>query len=282
MRRAPLGTRGYAGAVPPLELPAPADPAVRAAAPRPGPAELVLVRHGESVGNLADRDARRRGAGRLTLDARDADVQLSDLGADQAAAVGRHLAALAQDARPTVLLSSPYRRAADTARAAADGAGLDLPLGLDERLRERDLGAFDGMTGTGIREEFPEEARRRQHTGKLYYRPPGGESWCDVALRVRSLLDTLRTEHDGARLWVFTHQAVIMAFRFVLDRLTEDELLAVDRDTPIANCSITTYRRDGDGGLRLVSFADTTAVDRAAAPVTHEDEHAGRSGDVAS
>jgi broad specificity phosphatase PhoE len=282
MRRAPLRTRGYAGAVPPLDEPAPADLPARAASPRPGPAELVLVRHGESVGNLADRDARRRGAGRLTLDARDADVQLSDLGAEQAAAVGRHLAELAQDARPTVLLSSPYRRAADTARAAADGAGLHLRIAMDERLRERDLGAFDGMTGTGIREEFPEEARRRQHTGKLYYRPPGGESWCDVALRVRSVLDTVRLDHDGARLWVFTHQAVIMAFRFVLEQLTEDELLAIDRDTPIANCSITTYRHGGDGVLELVSFADTTAVDRATAAVTHEDEQAGRSGDVAS
>jgi broad specificity phosphatase PhoE len=281
MRRALLGTPGYAGAVPPPDEPPPADRSVRAT-PRPGPAELVLVRHGESVGNLADRDARRRGAGRLTLDARDADVQLSDLGAEQAAAVGRHLAELAQDARPTVLLSSPYRRAADTARAAADGAGLDLPIALDERLRERDLGAFDGMTGTGIREEFPEEARRRQRTGKLYYRPPGGESWCDVALRVRSVLDTVRLDHDGARLWVFTHQAVIMAFRFVLDQLTEDELLAIDRDTPIANCSITTYRRDRDGVLDLVSFADTTAVDRATAAVTHEEEQAGRSSDVAS
>jgi broad specificity phosphatase PhoE len=245
-------------------------------APRPGPAELVLVRHGESVGNVADRDARSRGAGRLTLEARDADVELSEVGADQAAAVGRHLADLAQDARPTVVLSSPYRRAADTARAALEGADLDLPLLLDERLRERDLGAFDGLTGAGIREEFPEEAARRQRTGKLYYRPPGGESWCDVALRVRSVLDTVRMEHDGARLWVFTHQAVIMAFRFVLEQLSEQRLLEIDRDTPLPNCSLTTYRRDDDGLLRLVAFADTTAVEQAAPPVTREDRHAGR------
>jgi broad specificity phosphatase PhoE len=250
--------------------------------PRPGPVELVLVRHGESVGNVADRDARRRGAGRLTLEARDADVELSDLGAEQAAAVGRYLAGMAQDARPTVLLSSPYRRAADTARAAMDGAGLDLSLTLDERLRERDLGAFDGLTGAGIREEFPDEAARRQRVGKLYYRPPSGESWCDVALRVRSVLDTFRMEYDGARLWVFTHQAVIMSFRFVLEQLSEQELLDVDRDIPLPNCSITTYRRDGDGVLRLVSFADTSAVEQAEPPVTHEVEHARRADDVAS
>ena len=60
----------------------------------------------------------------------------------------------------------------------------------DERLRERDFGAFDGMTGAGIREQYPDEAKRRDLLGKFYYRPPGGESWADVALRVRSLLFT--------------------------------------------------------------------------------------------
>ena len=58
----------------------------------------------------------------------------------------------------------------------------------DERLRERDFGAFDGMTGAGIREQYPDEAKRRDLLGKFYYRPPGGESWADVALRIRSLL----------------------------------------------------------------------------------------------
>ena len=52
---------------------------------------LVLVRHGESMGNLADADARRRGAGRLDIDVRDADVPLSPAGEQQADAVGRYL-----------------------------------------------------------------------------------------------------------------------------------------------------------------------------------------------
>ena len=46
------------------------------------------------------------------------------------------------------------------------------------------------MTRSGIREQYPEEAQRRDLLGKFYYRPPGGESWADVALRVRSLLAT--------------------------------------------------------------------------------------------
>lgn len=255
-----------------------ATPSARGA---PGPQRLVLVRHAESLGNVAAREARARGAGRLTLQTRDADVELSPTGQRQAVAVGRQLAAMAQDARPTVLLSSPYRRAAATAAEAVRGGGLGLSVIADERLRERDLGAFDGLTGAGIREEFPDEARRRQRTGKLYYRPPGGESWCDVALRVRSFMDTVRSEHDGARVWVFSHQAVIMSFRLVLEQLTEDELLAIDRDTPAANCSSTTYERDDTGVLALVSFAQTTPVEDSPAQVTHEPAAAGGSSDAA-
>ena len=47
------------------------------------------------------------------------------------------------------------------------------------------LTVFDGLTGKGIRSRYAEEAERRTHVGKFYYQPPSGESWCDVALRVR-------------------------------------------------------------------------------------------------
>ena len=135
----------------------------------------------------------------------------------------------------------------------------------------RDLGAFDGMTGAGIREEYPDEAKRRQHTGKLYYRPPGGESWCDVALRVRSVLDTTRLDHDGARLWVFTHQAVIMAFRYVLESLSEQALLEEDGRTPLGNCSLTVYRPDEAGALALVTYGAVDHLEASDAEPTHEE-----------
>ena len=245
---------------------------------RRGPDRLVLVRHGESVGNLADAQARERGADRLDLDARDADVELSETGQKQADAVGRWLARVDDGDRPAVVLSSPYRRAAETARRAVGDLGLEVIH--DERLRERDLGVFDGMTGHGIRSAYPEEAERREKLGKFYYQPPSGESWADVVLRVRQLLSDVREAFDGAHVWLFSHQAVIMSFRYVLEGLTEQELLELDGSVTLGNASMTRYKR-GDSGFELEAFADTAAVDESDEQVTHEESRTG-GGDDAS
>lgn len=243
---------------------------------RLGPAQLVLVRHGESVGNLADRAAREAGAARLDLQDRDADVPLSDTGREQAEAIGRYVGGLSPTARPTAVVSSPYRRSADTARIAVELAELGIPVLHDERLRERELGLFDGLTGTGIRAEYATESQRREHLGKFYYRPPGGESWCDVALRVRSFLRDIGTQPATDRLWVFTHQAVITCFRYVLEGLDEASVLEIDRTVNVPNASTTTYRRGVAGVPELVDYASGTAVETGGAPATHEPDHAGR------
>ena len=240
---------------------------------RRGPCELVLVRHGESVGNVADTTARDEDAERLELTARDADVELSPNGAEQARALGRWVGGLTDEQRPDLVVSSPYRRAADTARAACDGLGGEVLL--DERLRERDLGLFDGLTGKGIRAQHPGEAERRSHVGKFYYQPPSGESWADVVLRVRSLLADLREGYDGRRVWLFTHQAVIMSFRYALEGLDEAELLEIDRSTRIPNASMTRYQRD-DSGLVLQDFADDSHLDPGPAEKTEEPDSADR------
>jgi broad specificity phosphatase PhoE len=240
------------------------------------PAELVLVRHAQSVGNLAADAARLEGLSRLDLDTRDADTPLSDLGREQATALAEHLSGLDPGRLPDIVLSSPYARAADTAEIALAQLS-DLDVLRDERLRERDLGAFDRLTGSGIKEAFPEEAERRGAMGKLYYRPPGGESWTDVALRIRSVLSDIRADYAGKRVWVFTHQAVIMSFRLVIEGLDEAKLLEIDREVPLGNCSLTTYR-DRDGTLELDSFGATDHLETRDVSKTHEQPHATATG----
>lgn len=55
------------------------------------------------------------------------------------------------------------------------------------------------LTTEAIAELFPGQAEARKRLGKFYHRPPGGESWCDVILRLRSAMDTLSLHYSGRR-----------------------------------------------------------------------------------
>jgi 2,3-bisphosphoglycerate-dependent phosphoglycerate mutase len=227
---------------------------------------LLLVRHGESVGNAAAVAAERSGAEELDLATRDADTPLSDLGRAQADAVGTWLAGLRDDERPSAVWCSPYVRAVETTERALAAAGLDLPVHRDERLRDRELGVLDRLTARGVRERFPQEAELRARLGKFYHRPSGGESWADVALRVRSLVAELdRTPPEP--LMLVAHDAVIMLVRYVLEHLTEEGVLDLSRRSAVRNASVTTMRRDDDrwstpsfGVVDHLAVLDTTAV----------------------
>lgn len=222
--------------------------------PSNGPAALWLVRHAQSTGNVAREAAETNGAELLDLAERDADVPLSDLGEQQAKALGQWMAGLPPEEQPTLALSSPYRRALDTAVAVL--AALDhVPLRVDERLRDRELGVLDLHTVAGILARHPDEAARRRHLGKFYYRAPGGESWADVALRLRSVLGDPMLDLDGGRIVWFTHEAPILLTRYILEQLSEEELMAVARSATVANCSLTRFECDPDAaGLRLLAF----------------------------
>jgi broad specificity phosphatase PhoE len=205
--------------------------------------ELLVVRHGESQGNVAREVAESEGAEVIEI-GRDPDVELSDLGKQQASAVGRWLHGLPASSRPVAVWSSPYLRAAQTAEIAVGEAGLTKQVCLDERLRDRELGVLDRLTSRGVLARWPVEAERRRSLGKFYYRPPGGESWVDVALRLRSLLaDMERTTIEGSVL-ILSHDAVIMLVRYLLEGLDERDLLEIAASQPIGNGSVSRFVRD--------------------------------------
>jgi broad specificity phosphatase PhoE len=118
---------------------------------------------------------------------------------------------------------------------------------VDERLRDRELGVLDLLTGRGVDVRLPSEAARRRRLGKFYYRPPGGEAWTDVLLRLRSLLLQLRLEHPGARVLWFGHEATVLLVRYLAEELDEEKLMTVAHSVSIANCSISSWRRSGTG-----------------------------------
>ena len=213
------------------------------------PDRLWLVRHGQSQGNVARDAAHEAGHSVIDLDIRDVDVPLSDLGKAQAEATGRWFAALPEDERPEVVISSPYVRAQQTAQAICNAGGLAggaKPTILDERLREREFGIFDGLTTLGIREQFPREAAHRAKMGKFYHRAPGGESWADVILRLRSVLNTINLHYADRRVLVVCHQVVVLCMRYILEELTEAQILAIDKQADILNCGICAFDFDPD------------------------------------
>jgi broad specificity phosphatase PhoE len=238
-----------------------------------GAVELILIRHGQSEGNVAASEAQQAGVEVIDVPARDADVALSRTGQDQALAVGRALASLPDDRRPDMVVSSPYVRAHQTAEIAVETAGWPLPVRIDERLRDRELGVLDMLTWQGVEKRFPEEAERRRWLGKFYYRPPGGESWTDVALRLRSVLDELNGLDTGHRVMVVCHDAVILLFRYILEGMTEHEILDLAAGTAVLNGSITRFvRPEGKGPWTLAEFNQADHLREQGVEVT---EHAG-------
>lgn len=231
-----------------------------------GLAELVLIRHAESEGNVAAAAARMAGAEVVAVQTRDADVALSPLGVTQAQALGMPLGRLLNDPLLTVVWSSPYRRSLETAQIAVSVAGQLVPVLVDERLRDRELGVLDRLTALGVAARYPDEAAQRKRLGKFYHRPPGGESWADVALRLRSFLSDLERQ-AAERAVVFSHDAPIMLIRYICEQLTEQQLLQTGRADPLGNASMTTLRKSG-GQWQLAAYNDVSHLAQTGTPIT--------------
>jgi broad specificity phosphatase PhoE len=238
------------------------------------PQQLWVVRHGQSAGNVARDDAEARQQLRIAVATRDVDTPLSELGVRQAAALADWFAALPVDRQPNVLLFSPYLRARSTAQAtlARIAQAKLIAVVADERLREKEFGILDRLTPRGIAQKYPELSEQRQHVGKFYFRPPGGESWCDVILRLRSLLDTVVREYRGERVLIVGHQVIVNCLRYLLERHDEDSILALDRAADVPNCGMTAYRFDpkaGRNGKLVLELSNFVApLEQAGAPVT--------------
>lgn len=230
---------------------------------------LGVIRHGQSTGNVLAQQAETDGLEEIAIPERDADVPLSELGRSQAEAVGRWIAELPAGERPQVAVVSPYLRTRQTAELALRGLG--IPAVLDERLRDRELGVIDLLTVRGVEARLPLEAARRRRLGKFYYRPPGGESWTDVLLRLRSLLGDVRAGYPGGRVVLFGHEAVVMLVRYLVEGLDEPDLLEIARATALGNCSVSSWRSDGDR-LRPERFNAVEHLHREGTPTTRQED----------
>ncbi|MFG2548271.1 histidine phosphatase family protein [Streptomyces sp. NPDC048594] len=238
----------------PRSLPDAMPPAVLA--PPCALAGLWAVRNGQSTANVAFAAAEASGS-TVPLPGRDRDVPLTGRGAAQAAALGDWLAGQAPEAGPDLVVCSPYTRALQTwegmvARAVGLG-GPRLDLLVDERLRDREMGVFELHPPAALRTRAPQEAARRELMGEWCYRPPGGDAFTDVAVRVGQFISDLGRAAPGRRVLVVAHDGVVIALRYVLAGIGA---VAPEELPPVPNASVSHWNGDGLR-LRLAAWGDT-------------------------
>ena len=235
--------------------------------------ELWLLRHGQSIGNLANDAARDNPTDVLDIADRDMDVPLSDLGIEQATAFGTWLSEQDHATWPDVIVSSPYARALGTAHHVVAAAGLDVEIVFDERLRERSS-ASSTCSPTRGRRQVPERSDPSRPDRQVLLPPSRwgelGRRRAPVALAARLLV----REHADRRVLVVTHEVPIIITRYLIERLDEQGALELSRSGRLANCSLTSYVRDAGGELRLDRDAWTVPLEEEDAPVTDEPDAA--------
>jgi broad specificity phosphatase PhoE len=124
---------------------------------------------------------------------------------------------------------------------------------VDERLRDREMGVFELHPPTALRARAPEEAARRELLGDWYYRPPGGEAFTDVAVRVGQFVTDLGRAAPGRRVLLVAHDGVLIALRHVLGGIGAT---APEHLPPVPNASVSHWSGDGRR-LRLVTWGET-------------------------
>lgn len=232
------------------------------------PFRLAVMRHAESLATERRKHLEQVHSHdvHLGLEMRDVDVPLTTEGRENARRTGVHLDAWEPF---DVVYVSPYKRTLETAAEVLAGLRHKPLLVKEERLREKEWGVFEGLTRRGIREKYPEEDERRKRVGKYFFRPAGGESYADVNLRVHSFIGTMVREHPRQRVLVITHQVVVLSIRKLLERLEEEDIIALDRQDEARPASLLVYElgeRDGIRDALVRKHWNLILHDRGAAP----------------
>jgi len=203
----------------------------------------ILIRHGESLSN---REGRVQGQ---------ADVELSEVGQRQAAAVADWCSSQPEIAAADEIWSSPLRRAHATAEAI--GAAIGKPVQVADDLRELHAGIFQGHLWDDLAVRFPTEVARWQ-SGDVDYQIPEGESRRQLAQRGRQALEAL-AGRPTKRMIVVAHGGILTAALGLLVG-HDHPLLAEASERPftrlpaLANCSISELAWPGP---ELVRFNET-------------------------
>jgi len=197
------------------------------------PTLLLLLRHGQTELSVG-----RRYSGH-------GDPELTALGHAQAAGAAVRLAANGGDI--AAILSSPLRRARQTAATVAEA--VDVPLEVHEGLIETDFGAWEGLTFGEARQRDPELHAR--WLGSQDVAPPGGESFAEVAQRLDAERDAILAAYPGQTVVVVSHVTPIKML--LRDALAAGPEFLYRLHLDLASLSEVAYYPDGGTSVRLVN-----------------------------
>ena len=216
------------------------------------PIDLVLVRHGQSEGNLANQYSYagdKRGFTEAFKARPSWTWRLTDKGVWQAEAAGVWIRANVWHREINEFVKKFDRSYVSFFLRAMETAG-HLGLGghwLQELyLRERDWGQLDVMSQQERLTDFAREMNRRERDG-IFFAPPGGESMAQLCLRIDRVLHTLHRECSDMQVIIVCHAEVMRAFQLRLERMSLNrftELMTSEVDTDkIFNGGIIHYTR---------------------------------------
>lgn len=209
------------------------------------PRNLILIRHGESEGNVASNRSKKGDDSGYSPEFRNrhsSTWRLTKRGREQAKVAGvwiKKNLGLTFDRHYT----SEYIRAMETAGLLGIA---DAQWYVDFYLRERDWGDLDVMP-VSERDKRYAEAMKRRKIDSFFWNPPNGQSMADLCLRVDRVLQTLHRECDGKNVAIVCHGEVMWAFRVRLERLSQERFRELDLSRNphdrIHNCQIIHYTR---------------------------------------
>jgi probable phosphoglycerate mutase len=189
---------------------------------------LLLARHGETDWN---RDGRWQGQ---------ADPPLNETGRAQA----HELAAALRDDGIAAVYASDLRRARETAEIVAGVLG--LPVDLDPRLREVDIGAWSGYTTAEVEQQFPDSSRRWRASDPAHAFE-GGETYAAMGERVVEAVHEIVRQHDGERVLIVGHGGPIRSLLAHCAGISYEEQRRLR--THLDNCGVSRFVVE-DGVLR--------------------------------
>ena len=190
------------------------------------PRHLVIVRHGESEGDV--RRSLKNQPTSNKLDKHPRDEEQTELGHHQCLLAGKWIAkhVLSEYGfdRFDWHKVSPLIRTVQSARSL----GLDRSWQDDLRLMERDRGLIQGMNSQQHAEEYP-ESYRQMHDHPFHWTPPEGESLLRVAMRFGDLVDEFQSSSATTAIFV-THRDLMWASQVPLSITAIEHIEQVDTD----------------------------------------------------